>query len=327
MKNKLDDISRYIIERFHKDSIFNCFIMLYCSFMIYCPPYFTNYLPSNIKTPLRLIGISFILFLYFFYTIYKKRISKLFVFTFIMCLYFFVICIVNGNDYFYALYSNFFMTISAISLFEIYTNSELKLDFIKINYFLWLISIFIFVLVYLSGYENLESMYNRNNYIMFIFIYILFEKQLMLMDNNKIYKIISYIMSVVLILFSIATGAATASVVLIVIYIYEYILDRNDIYKKVFDGFNIYAIVLLLYFMLMIFPGTHSPFANFVSQLFHKEESWSWRSMFYDIDRDLFMKRPIFLSILSAALICFSSYFSSISLVSLIILSSNPYKI
>ena len=126
MKNKLFELSKFIINKIYEKTILSYFIIFYCSFMVCCPPFFITYVPGYIKTPLRLIGMFTILLIYVFFVIYKQRISKLFVFTFVMCLYFFIVCIINGNDYYYALYSNFLMTISAVALFEIYSNSNIK---------------------------------------------------------------------------------------------------------------------------------------------------------------------------------------------------------
>ena len=294
MKGYLKYISAYIIDKLQKKSIFNYMIILYSSFMICPPPYFVTYVPGYIKTPLRLIGIFFIIFLYFFFVIYKRRISKLFVSVFVMCLYFLIICLVNHNDYFYALYSNFFMTLSGIALFEIYTNSNLKKEFIKINYYSWLVSIIVFIIVLITGYDNLAHMYYRDSYIMFIIIYLLFERAMLMMEDNKIYRIISYIMSVVLIVFSIASGALTSSIVLIIIYLYLYIFQKVDLYNKLFNNFNIYLLFVLLTFVLLIYPGSNSLLSDTISRLFGKADGLAGRDVIYDIDRALFLKKPIF---------------------------------
>lgn len=295
MMCKIQSISEKIVNCFFKSSKLNYFIIFYCSYMVCCPPYFTTYVSGYIKTPLRLLGILFILFLYFFNVIYKQRISKLFVSAFIACLYFFIICVLNKNDYYYALYSNFIMALSSIALFEIYMNSNLKKEFILINYYSWMVSIFIFVAVFLiGGLDSLMNIYNRNNYVMFFIMYILFEKQLLLIDDKKSYKIVSYIMSIVIVLFSIITEAATASVVLIMIYAYIYLFDKIDLYKKLFSNFNIYLTVLIVFFFLLIFPGSHSPLVNIISKLFNKVAGFSGRSGWYDIDREIFLRRPIF---------------------------------
>lgn len=291
---RLIDLSKIIIDKLQKNTIMNYIVILYSSFMICPPPYFVSYVPSYIKTPLRLLGIFFILFIYFFFVIYKRRISKLFVSVFVMCLYFLIICLVNHNDYFYALYSNFFMTLSGIALFEIYTNSNLKKEFIKINYYFWLVSIIVFIIVLITGYDNLAHMYNRNNYIMFIIIYLLFERAMLMMEDNMMYRLISYIMSVVLIVFSIVIGSATTVSVLIIINSYVYIFDRVDLYKRKFDNFFLYAIALVLFFFLFIAPGSKSPIIDFVSALFHKQSGFSGRNVWNDVAREVILKRPIF---------------------------------
>lgn len=297
-------LSKRIIDKLQENTVINSLIIFYCSFMIMSPPFFIAYFPSHIKTPLRLLGILFILIVYFFYIIYKKRISKLFVLAFLMCSYFLVVCIFNHNGFYSSLYSNFLMVLSGIALFEIYINSELKDSFIKMNYLYWLSVILLSIIGYLFQYEKIITMvfgywnysfiYNRNIYLPFFIVYILFEKQYIFINKSKVYRIISYIMSILLVFFSILTGAAISTATLIIIYSYEYIFSKIVLYKRLFGNFRIYFIILLFIFFLLVFPGSNSPITNIISEIFHKEPGLSGRDAVYDIDRMFFLNNPIF---------------------------------
>ena len=61
-----------------------------------------------------------------------------------------------------------------------------------------------------------------------------------------------------------------------------------------FDNFLVYSIIISLVFILLIYPGSQSLLANYISRLFNKTDGLSGRDVIYDVDRVLFLSKPIF---------------------------------
>ena len=270
--------------------------MCFTSIMVFCPPYYTRFVPGIIKTPFRLIALFILFVLYFAFVIYKKRISKLFIITFILCLYFLIINIIYKRSLSYSLYSNFLLTIGAIAIIELFLNSELKLDFIKFNYFFWMFNIFLFFLILLFSYKLYATIFNRNNYILLFIFFLLLERNLILEYNNKFVNNNSYFICFILILMSFISKASTTLFCFIIYYIYIHIINKyfTKLRNKFLNNFNIYLLVVCLFFIIFVVFGTHSNLINIVSSLFKKSNEFSGRGKFYDAAVTMFLNKPIF---------------------------------
>ena len=270
------------------NKILNIFIIFYCSFMIYAPPYFVNFVPSSIKTPLRLLGMVFILLFFIIFTIHRARIEYLFIPVFLLCTYLVLLTVYKKTYFNVAIYSNFIMTLSGLSLFSIYMDSDYKKEFVIMNYSIWLISILIFFIVLLFDYTAFTTMYNRNTYIMFYLTFFLFQEKLNILIENKKIKYLSMIMVFITLLITTLSHAATSMICVIFYILYKSLIQYNKNLSKLFKIFEspyIYILLLSLVFFLIIFPGTNSELSNIISRIMGKTEGLSLRSPIYDSDK------------------------------------------
>ena len=178
-------------------------------------------------------------------------------------------------------------------LYEVFSDTQYKEDFVKTSYLYYLMNCLMIVLFMIFKFELIETV-NRNHYIQYIFPLLILEYYIYLYYNNDLYKIIRFISIVIVVILSIIAGSVTGNVVVFIAYIYMYVLSRTNFSFKILYNWKLQFIFLCLFFILCVWLADKNPIPNIISRIFLRTDGFSGRTGIISLARNMIMNNILF---------------------------------
>ena len=279
--------------------IVSAFVMAYCFFAVYCPPFAKLVFQPSILQSMRILGFVMIFIFYFAKVIIRKRISFLVLSSSMFALYILFMSYLNHSaDSVIYLYQVINL-ICAVLINDIFSSDNKKYLFYIVVLFVLssylLADIILYIINFITTNHGYQYYIYSNRNVMFVYLIPIF-----LLYNffiNSKYRHYYVIVVSISILYNIIHQAFTSSIVFIVFIIYNYYLNKNKNIYNFQTSFTLMLIIVSFIFFSLVYFGTSSIFviiAEKISNVIPKLQSLYDRAEIYDVVRDYCLIHPFF---------------------------------